>query len=126
MWFRFLADLLVLGHLGFILFAVFGGLLVLRWRRLIWLHLPAVSWTIIVEICPWYCPLTSWENHLRMLGGQAGYSTSFVDHYLLPILYPSALTRDLEIFLGIMVLAINLSVYAWVYHRVRKANHEKA
>ena len=72
MWFRFLADLLVLGHLGFILFAVFGGLLVLRWKRVIWLHLPAVSWTVIVELCPWYCPLTSWENHLRMLGGYRG------------------------------------------------------
>ncbi len=121
MWFRFLADLLVLGHFVFILFAILGGLLVLRWRRLIWLHLPAASWTVIVQICPWYCPLTTWENHLRMLGGEAGYTTSFVEHYLLPILYPTALTREMEIFLGIIALVINLSVYAWVFYRIKKA-----
>jgi hypothetical protein len=121
MWFRLLADVLVLGHIAFILFAVLGGLLVLRWRRMMWLHLPAASWTIVVQTCPWFCPLTSWENRLRMLGGQAGYNTSFVDHYLLPVLYPTALTRELEITLGIMVLVINLSIYAWVIYRMRKA-----
>lgn len=120
MWFRFLADLLVVSHIGFILFAVFGGLLALRWRRLIWLHLPAASWTVIVQTCPWYCPLTSWENHLRILGGQAGYHTSFVENYLLPLLYPASLTREMEIFLGAIVLVINLSVYAWVFYRMKK------
>ncbi len=84
-----------------------------------WLHLPAVTWAVFVQTCPWYCPLTSWENRLRMLGGQAGYATSFVDHYLLPLLYPEALTREMEIFLGIMVLVINLAVYAWVMYRMR-------
>jgi Protein of Unknown function (DUF2784) len=119
MCYRFLADALVLGHIVFILFAVFGGLLVLRRRRMIWLHLPAATWTVIVQTCPWYCPLTTWENQLRLLGGQAGYETSFVDHYLLPILYPASLAREVEILLGVMVLLVNLSVYAWVFYRWR-------
>ena len=91
-----------------------------------WLHLPAASWTVIVQTFPWYCPLTTWENTLRMLGGQAGYDTSFVDYYLLPILYPAALTRELEITLGIMVLMINLSIYAWVLYRFRKVKKKRA
>jgi hypothetical protein len=119
MWYRFLADALVLMHIGFILFAVLGGLLVLRWRFFAFLHLPAAGWAVFVQISPNYCPLTSWENQLRLSGGQAGYPNSFVDHYLLPVLYPPALTRELEIFLGIVVLMINLVVYAWVLHRMR-------
>lgn len=120
MWYRFLADALVLMHIGFILFAVLGGLLVLRWRFFVFLHLPASVWAVFVQVSRNYCPLTSWENQFRLLGGQAGYANSFVDHYLLPVLYPPALTRELEIFLGIVVLVINLGIYAWVLHRMRR------
>jgi hypothetical protein len=126
MWYRFLADALVLVHLGFILFAVLGGLLVLRWRFVALLHLPAATWAVFVQTSSNYCPLTSWENQLRLLGGQAGYANSFIDHYLLPVLYPPALTRELEIFLGIVVLVINVGVYAWVMYRMRRDKRVRA
>ncbi|MEN8130055.1 MAG: DUF2784 domain-containing protein [Pseudomonadota bacterium] len=121
MWYRFLADILVLLHIGFVVFAVAGGLLALRWQFVIWWHLPAACWAVFVQTSRGYCPLTSWENRLRVLGGQAGYQASFVDHYLLPILYPPGLTRELEVLLGIVVLVINIGVYGWLLRRLRSA-----
>ncbi len=121
MWYRFLADLLVLAHIGFVVFAVAGGLLALRWRVVIWWHFPAACWAVFVQTSRGYCPLTSWENQLRLLGGQAGYPNSFVDHYLLPILYPPGLTREPEALPGIVLLAINIAVYGWLLSRRRSA-----
>jgi len=119
MLYRILADLVVLLHLGFILFAVLGGLLVLRRRRLAWLHLPAVVWAALIEFNGWICPLTPLENRLRRAGGAAGYEGGFVEHYIVPLIYPSRLTPGLQLSLGIAVVAINLSIYAWIWHRHR-------
>ena len=119
MLYRLLADLVVILHLGFVLFVVLGGLLALRWPRAAWLHLPAALWGAGIEFLQGICPLTPLENHLRRLGGEAGYSGGFVEHYLLPVLYPVGLGRGLQIGLGIAVVALNAVIYAIVWRRRR-------
>ncbi len=108
------ADLLVVLHLAFILFVMLGGLLV--WRRgwLAWLHLPAVAWGALLEFYGWLCPLTPWEQQLRLAAGEAGYSGGFIAHYLLPILYPPGLTHNVQLLLGTGVIVINLLIYGWL------------
>lgn len=112
-----LADLVVLLHLGFILFVLFGGLLVLRRRRLMWLHLPVVAWGAAIEFVGWICPLTPLENRLRAAAGEAGYSGGFIEHYLIPLIYPAGLTRELQWLLGAAVLLVNAVVYWRVLRR---------
>lgn len=114
---RLAADAVVLVHLGFILFVLFGGLLVLRWRWLAFLHLPAATWGVAVELLHLYCPLTPLENNFRRAAGEVGYAGGFVEHYLIPLIYPAGLTPQIQLYLGGLVLAINLSVYAWLLVR---------
>ena len=111
---QLLADLVVLLHLAFVLFVVFGGLLVLRRRRIAWLHVPAFVWGAAIEFGGWICPLTPLENRLREMGGAGGYAGGFVERYLVPILYPGELTREIQIALGIAVLLINLAIYGFL------------
>jgi len=118
--YRLAADALVVFHLAFVLFVMGGGLLALRDRRFAWLHLPAAAWGAGIELAGGVCPLTPVENHLRRLGGEAGYAGGFVEHYLLPALYPSGLTRRVEIALGIAVLAGNALIYWRVIRRARR------
>lgn len=117
---RLLADAVVLLHLAFILFAVFGGLLALRWPVVIWVHLPAALWGAAVEFTGWICPLTPLENVLRTAGGAAGYSGGFVAHYLLPVIYPAGLTRSVQIVLGALVVGVNVAIYLAVLRRRRR------
>lgn len=117
MIYRVLADLLVLFHLAFVLFVAFGGLLVLRRRGWAWVHLPAAAWGALIEFGGWICPLTPLEVRFRVLGGEAGYPGGFVEHYLIPLLYPGILTRPHQIGLGLLVVAVNLSVYGLVVRR---------
>lgn len=114
-----LANAVVLVHIGFVLFVVLGGFLVLRWRRLAWLHLPAAAWGALIEFSGWVCPLTPLELWLRRLGGGDVYAGGFVEHYLLPALYPAALTRNVQLALGIGVIAVNVIAYAIVWRRNR-------
>ncbi len=107
-----LADLVVLVHLVFILFAIAGGLLVLRWPRVAWLHLPAVIWGIYLEATGRTCPLTPLENRLRRSAGSSGYEGGFVEHHLLPVIYPVALTSDTQLFLAALLFLVNLALYA--------------
>lgn len=109
-----LADIVVIIHLAFALFSVFGALLLIRWRKMIWLHLPAAVWAAWIEFSGKICPLTPLENWLRLQGGDIGYSGDFVRHYLLPLLYPSRLTREVQIILGTLVLGLNVAIYAYV------------
>jgi hypothetical protein len=118
--YRLLADLTVLVHAAFILFALGGGLLALRWPRIVWLHLPAAVWAAFVEFSGRICPLTPLENHYRELAGENGYTGDFIDHYLLPVIYPAGLTRGAQLWLGIGVLAINVIAYALLLRRYRK------
>lgn len=110
-----LADFLVLLHLLFVVFVVAGGFLLLRWPKIAWLQLPAAVWGAYIEFSSGICPLTPLENHLRALGGEAGYSVSFVERYLMPILYPANLTLPIQIVLGGVVVAVNLAAYALAY-----------
>ena len=112
-----LADLVVAVHFGFVVFVVLGGLLVLRWPKLAYLHVPAAVWGAVIELAGWICPLTPLENSLRRQAGSVGYSGDFIEHYILPILYPSALTRDIQLLLGFLVIAANLGIYAYVFRR---------
>jgi hypothetical protein len=112
-----LADLVVVVHFAFVLFVVLGGLLVLRWPRLAYVHLPAAAWGVLIEFAGWTCPLTPLEQSLRQRAGGHGYSGSFIEHYLLPLLYPSALTRDIQLVLGSVALVVNLGIYAYVLRR---------
>jgi hypothetical protein len=123
MAYRFLADLLVAVHLIFVLFVVLGGVLVL-WRRWVAvLHLPAAVWGVLIEISGGVCPLTPLEVRFRIVGGQAGYTGGFVEHYLIPILYPSELTRQQQIWMGVAVGLLNLFLYGvvlWKHLRGRE------
>src|SRR5262252_8382257 len=118
---RVLADLVVLAHVAFVLFAVFGGVLVLWRRRCAWMHVPAVLWAALVELMGWICPLTPLESWLREKGGGSGNGQDFVEHTILPILYPASLPRPSQVALGIFVVSINLGVSAWVWRRATKA-----
>jgi hypothetical protein len=117
--YRVLADALVAFHLGFVLFVVLGELLVLRYPRAAWLHLPAAIWGAWVEWTDTVCPLTPLENHLRRLGGEAGYRGGFIEHYLMPVLYPAGLTRNLQYVLGALVVGVNLFAYGWLLVHAR-------
>ena len=115
-----LADLVLVVHLAFVLFVVLGGLLALRWPRLAWLHVPAALYGATIEFVGFVCPLTPLEVWLRRRGGEAGYEGGFVEHYVTAALYPSGLTREIQLALGVAVLALNAAVYA-VYVRRRRA-----
>lgn len=119
MWLRLAADLVLITHLAFVVFVVLGGLLVLRWPRLAVLHLPAVLWGIGLEFFAWICPLTPLEQSLRRAAGQQGYSGGFVEHYLLPILYPPGLNTETQWLLGALVLALNALIYGVLIRRLR-------
>jgi hypothetical protein len=118
--YRIAADAVLLAHLAFILFAVLGSLLVLRWRPLAWAHLPAALWAAVVELSGWICPLTPLEVALRRAAGDAGYSGGFIEHYLVAAIYPEGLTRTTQLVLGTAVIALNVAIYAVVLWRWRR------
>lgn len=120
MLYRIGADLVVVVHFAFIAFVVLGGLLALRWPRVAWVHLPCALYGVLIEWVGWVCPLTPLENTLRDLAGQNGYAEGFVEHYLLPIIYPSGLTPSVQVVLGALVLGINVAIYAVVIRRVKR------
>jgi hypothetical protein len=103
-----------------VLFVVLGGLLVLRWPRIAYVHIPTALYGASIEFFGWVCPLTPLENSLRANAGEAGYQGGFVEHYILPVLYPSALTRNIQLFLGVLVLGVNLAIYAYLLRRKSK------
>jgi hypothetical protein len=119
MGFRAAADAVVVVHAAFVAFVVLGGLLVLRWRRLAWIHVPAAIWGALIEFAGWICPLTPLEHALRARGGAAAYRGDFVEHYILPVLYPANLTRPTQYMLGVLVVAVNALIY-WRVLRHRR------
>jgi hypothetical protein len=112
---RLLAELVVLVHFGFIVFCAFGGLLFLRWRRAPWLHVPALAWGVGIELTGQVCPLTPLENWLRGAAGRPGYGGGFVEHYLIPVIYPTSLTREIQLLLAVFLVLANAAIYfiAW-------------
>ncbi|WP_439888859.1 DUF2784 domain-containing protein [Pseudomonas sp. MBLB4123] len=114
---RLAADAVLVVHLLFILFVLLGGLLVLRWRVLAWLHLPAALWGAVVELYSLQCPLTPLENALRRAAGEQGYDGGFVEQYLLPLIYPAGLTPGVQLLLGVLVLVVNGAIYGYLLWR---------
>jgi hypothetical protein len=114
---RLLADLVVSIHFAFVLFVLLGGLLAFRWRWVPCLHLPAAVWGVFVELTGRICPLTPLENWLRGAAGQAGYQGDFVEHYVMPALYPEGLTRNIQLVLAAVVVVVNVAIYAALWRR---------
>lgn len=117
MMYRALADATMLVHFAFIVFVVLGGLLALRWRRVMWVHLPAAVWGVLIELRGWTCPLTPLENHFRRLGGESGYAGGFIDRYLEPVIYPPGLSAPTQLVLAGFVVLVNAVVYWLVFRR---------
>jgi hypothetical protein len=124
--YQLLADLVLIAHLAFVVFVLCGGLLVLKWRRIAWLHLPAAVWGAVVEFTGWICPLTPLENWLREQGGEASYRSDFIAEHLLPLLYPEELTGNLQLLLGTGVVVLNAAVYWGLWQmQMRRASRNR-
>ena len=121
--YRLLADFVLILHAGFVAFVVLGALLVLRWPRIAWVHVPVVLWGAGIEFLGGICPLTPLENHWRRLAGELGYPGGFVEHYVVSALYPDGLTHRAQLVLGVLVLLINATIYWWVLRRRRTARN---
>ncbi len=120
MIFSLLADAVLVAHGTFVLFVVLGGLLVLRWPRAAWVHVPCALWGAWVEFAGWICPLTPLEVDLRMRAGGAGYTGGFIERYVTSAIYPQGLTREIQIGLGAAVIALNVAVYVVAIRRAKK------
>ena len=118
---RLAADAVLVVHFAFIVFVVGGALLAFRFSWMPWLHLPAAAWGAWVEIAGRICPLTTLENHFRMRAGLEGYEDSFIEHYLFPVIYPSGLTRSMQLVLATAVIVTNVVLYSWLLHRRRNS-----
>ena len=121
MIYRILADSVMVVHFIFIVYAVFGGLLALKWKWTVFLHIPVALWGVLVEMFGWICPLTPLENEFRQAAGLAGYTGGFIDHYLLPVVYPPNLTRQIQLMLGAALLLFNIAVYSLVIFRSKNS-----
>ena len=125
MVYRLVADLVLLVHFAFIILVVAGGLLVLRYRWFAWVHIPAACWGAFVELSGRLCPLTTMENYFRLRAGEEGYAVSFMEQYVLPVIYPAGLTRGIQLFLAGAVIAVNAIIYATILLRRRSAGDNR-
>ena len=122
MLYRLAAEAVLLLHLAFIVFALLGAAFAARRRWLVVVHLPAAAWGFFVELTGRICPLTYAENFLRIKAGQSGYTESFIEHYLLAVIYPAGLTREVQFVLAAVVVVINVAIYAWLFHPRRASS----
>ena len=120
MFYRVAADVVLVTHFLFIVFVVLGGLLVIRYRRIVWVHLPAAVWGVGIELLGAVCPLTTVENWLRRRAGETGYTGGFVEHYIVPVIYPSGLTRSTQFWLAGVAFLVNLLIYGFICYRHRR------
>ncbi len=121
MLYRLAADLALVTHFAFIVLVVAGALAAFRYAWFAWIHIPAASWGAFVELTGRICPLTTVENFFRTRAGQEGYSISFVEQYIFPVIYPAGLTRDVQLLLAGLVVAVNVIIYAAILLRQRTA-----
>lgn len=123
MWYRLAADIVLVAHVGFVVFVVLGGLLVLRWPRVAWVHVPVALYGAVIEFVGFVCPLTPLEVWLRQRGGEAGYTGGFIEHYFTAALYPEGLTRPVQLALGAGVLLLNAAIYTVIWHRRARGDY---
>jgi len=121
MLFQLAADFIIILHFTFIVFVLVGGILVLKWRWLIWLHLPAVIWGVLISFMGWICPLTPLENMLRQAGGGKVYLTGFIEQYIVPLIYPSGFNHEMFFAIGLFVVVVNVIVYAFIFNKRGKS-----
>jgi hypothetical protein len=126
MLYQVLADIVACVHAAFVAFVVLGGVLAIRWRSLVWLHVPAAIWGALSEFADWVCPLTPLENALRGRAGDAGYGDGFIQHYLLRALYPAGLTRGVQVALGTLVIVVNILAYVALLRRGRRSVEQRS
>jgi hypothetical protein len=119
MSYRIAADIIMLLHMLFTLFVMFGSLLALYKRWIVWLHIPVVLWGVAIAVIGWICPLTPLENAIRIAAGQEGYSGGFVEHYLITIIYPDGLTRRGQLILAGLIIVVNILLYGFVLRKKR-------
>jgi hypothetical protein len=113
-----IANLLVVMHFLFVLFVILGGLLLFRWPRMAFVHLPAAAWGVLIALNHWICPLTPFEQSMRRAAGEEGYTGGFIDHYMVPLIYPEGLTPEIQWVLGAVVLLVNAAIYgSWLLKR---------
>ena len=124
MFYRLSAEAVLLLHFAFIAFVLFGALLAVRWRWIVAVHVPAALWGCFVELTGMVCPLTYAENYLRNRAGESGYARSFIEHYLLPVIYPAGLTARIQFVLGGAVVLVNVLIYGWLLKR-RTGRHPR-
>ena len=120
MFAHLLSNTLLLVHLLFIVFALFGGLFLFRYRWVAWLHIPAFVWAALISFAGWICPLTPWEVSLRKAAGQEGYTGGFIEQYITPVIYPEGYTREFAVTAGIIVIVVNVLIYGFAIYRLRK------
>jgi Protein of Unknown function (DUF2784) len=124
MIYRALADATLLVHLVFVLFVALGAFLVVRWPRVAWLHVPAALWGIYIELSGRICPLTPLENSFRERGGEAGYAGGFIEHYVSAWIYPDGLTRNIQIWLGVVLVVLTAALYWRAFRRPLQDNQK--
>ena len=124
MFYELVADGIVMLHMLFILFVVSGGFLALRWLKIVYLHIPAVVWGVYIEFSGAICPLTPLENWFRLKSGQIAYEGDFIERYIIPIIYPANLTRELQVTLGVCALLVNLLAYGLLISQRRKGGRK--
>lgn len=122
--YNILADAVIVVHFLFVLFVIFGAFTLFRFKKMIILHLPAAVWGAMIEFSGWICPLTPLENRLRHMAGQQTYQGGFIEHYIVPILYPAALTREIQYVLGTIVISVNVIIYWQVFRPGRRKQVE--
>ena len=120
-----LADAVVVVHFGFVCFVAVGALLLLRWPRLAWVHLPCAAWGAVIELTGAICPLTPLEKWLRVQAGRASYEGGFIQHYIVGLIYPDGLTREMQLGLAVLVVVGNSTIYALVHRRLRRRQRER-
>jgi hypothetical protein len=126
MLYRLAAEGVLLLHLAFIVFVILGAAVAARWRWLVFVHVPAATWGFFIELTGRVCPLTYAENYLRIKSGESGYAESFIEHYLLAIIYPAGLTREIQFALAAVVVVINVAIYGWLFYRRRPSRNDDA
>ena len=121
MFAHLLSNTLLLVHLLFIVFALFGGLFLFRYRWVAWLHIPAFVWAALISFAGWICPLTPWEVSLRKAAGQEGYTSGFIEQYITPVIYPEGYTREFAVTAGVIVIVVNVLIYGFAIYSIKKA-----